>query len=110
MEARAAGVPEVRGRPAEPARAVHRQLAVARGEVERPGVGGGAEQLLDTQQTFRDRLRRDAARDGRDPGAWVTYHEYADAMHEFAMFDWHEPERSEAMRDFGVWIKGLFGE
>ncbi|KAI0312155.1 hypothetical protein OF83DRAFT_1067674 [Amylostereum chailletii] len=64
-------------------------------------VAGGAEQTLDAMITFRGRLLSGSGQ------TCVTYLEYADAIHDFLAFEWHGPERSQALKDVGAWLGSI---
>ncbi|KAI0030177.1 Alpha/Beta hydrolase protein [Vararia minispora EC-137] len=63
-------------------------------------VAGAAELTVVPMRTLRDRI---AAGGGAET---VAYREYDDMTHDFIAFDWCEPQRSEALGDFGRWLEG----
>lgn len=64
-------------------------------------VAGGAEYTLDPMHTVRERLSQDIGTDQ------VTFIEPPDALHDFLMVEWHEPERTDVLRELGTWFKTL---
>lgn len=69
-------------------------------------AGGGAEVLIDQIRTLKDRMVKDLGegngvqkRDGK-----VRYHEAPDAIHDYLVFPWHEPERSDTLRAIAEWV------
>lgn len=64
-------------------------------------VAGGAEMLLDSIRTLRDRMVEDMGSD-------CTYLEVPDAMHIFlSLGAWHEPEASQTYRKVAEWLSGV---
>ncbi|GBE78982.1 alpha/beta-hydrolase [Sparassis crispa] len=61
-------------------------------------VAGGAEMTLDPMRTLRDRMQEDMGT--RD----VTYIETPDATHDFFTASWHEPERTNTLREVADWV------
>ncbi|EIW51692.1 alpha/beta-hydrolase [Trametes versicolor FP-101664 SS1] len=57
---------------------------------------GGAEKILDDSLVVADRLKAD--------GVPVTVDVVPDAVHDFMVFTWHEPERTEALKRVGKWL------
>ncbi|TFK41377.1 Alpha/Beta hydrolase protein [Crucibulum laeve] len=53
-------------------------------------ISGGAEHTVDPMRTLRDRIVADTNMEN------VLYLEYEDAVHDFLIFTFHEPERSQA--------------
>ncbi|KAG9033479.1 hypothetical protein FRB95_014758 [Tulasnella sp. JGI-2019a] len=84
-------------------------------------VSGTAERILDeirvTQQRMVEdlncdegkgpdgKLMRSRRADGTFP--WVTYDEVPDALHDFLMFPWHQPEVNQTFRRIDAWIQSL---
>lgn len=62
-------------------------------------VAGGAERLLDDSTALVDRLRKDGVR--------VVQDIPPDAVHDFLVFTWHEPERTEVLKRVASWIDGI---
>lgn len=60
-------------------------------------VAGGAEVLYDQIITLRDRMVKDL-------GDQLTYHEMKDAVHDYLIFEWHEPERTETLKAIAKWV------
>jgi len=60
---------------------------------------GGDELALDSMRSLRDKMTmcNDEER--------IYYLEYPDAIHDFVLIPWHEPERSQALEDCTNWIK-----
>ncbi|KAG5648519.1 hypothetical protein DXG03_003130 [Asterophora parasitica] len=61
-------------------------------------VAGGAEVLYDQIITLRDRMANDLG-DNK-----VTYYEAKDGVHDYLVFEWHEPERSNTLRAIAKWV------
>lgn len=84
-------------------------------------VSGGAERILDEIRTMQQRMVEDLngkeekgadgqiVRSRRADGTfpWVTYDEVPDAMHDFLMFPWHQPETNQTFRRIDTWIQSL---
>lgn len=66
-------------------------------------VSGKMEVPLDNIRTLRDRMERDMG------AANIRYVEYADAMHDFTLLRFHEPERTQALVAATRWLKRIFG-
>ena len=64
-------------------------------------VAGGAEYTLDPMHMVRDRIAQDIGEDK------VTMIVPADALYDFLMAEWHEPERTEVLRELGAWVESL---
>ena len=64
-------------------------------------VAGEAEIALDSMRTFRDRVVADVGEER------VSYVETFGATHDFVGLSWCEPERTEALKAIGAWVKGL---
>ncbi|RPD64452.1 alpha/beta-hydrolase [Lentinus tigrinus ALCF2SS1-7] len=62
-------------------------------------TAGGAERLLDDSKVFVEKLRAD--------GVKVTEDFPPDAVHDFVVFRWHEPERTEVLKRVSKWIDGV---
>jgi len=62
-------------------------------------ITGGAEQTLDPMITVRDRIVADNGED------IMNYMEYPDATHDFLHATWHEPERTQALKDLRSWFE-----
>ncbi|KAG6849987.1 hypothetical protein H0H93_002777 [Arthromyces matolae] len=60
-------------------------------------VAGGAEILYDQIICLRKRMTRDL-------GDEVTYYEAEDGIHDYLVFEWHEPERSETLDAIAKWV------
>lgn len=65
-------------------------------------ISGGAEQTVDGMRTIRERLTVD------NGVAKIQYIEYPDAFHDFFVFPWHEPERSQGLREVSGWLEKVF--
>jgi len=77
-------------------------------------TGGGAEAFRDQIRAFKDRMIRDlgewgrAASDGeqgKERKGGVKYYEAPDAIHDYVMFPWFEPERSETLKAIALWVE-----
>ncbi|KAI0741967.1 alpha/beta-hydrolase [Daedaleopsis nitida] len=62
-------------------------------------VAGGAERLLDDSKALVEGLRAE--------GVKVTEDIPPDAVHDFVVMRWHEPERTEALQRVGKWIDAM---
>ncbi len=62
-------------------------------------IAGGAERLLDDSKAFVERLKAD--------GVSVTEDFPPDAVHDFLVFTWHEPERTEVLKRASKWIDSV---
>lgn len=60
-------------------------------------VSGGAEVLRDQIRVLYERMKKYM-------GDGVVYYEEPDAMHDFLVFDWYEPQRSNALNAVGQWF------
>ncbi|EGO00804.1 hypothetical protein SERLA73DRAFT_178747 [Serpula lacrymans var. lacrymans S7.3] len=65
-------------------------------------VAGGAELFRDQLRTLRNDMARDMG-EGDDTGQ-ISYYEAPDGIHVYAMFAWHEPERSDTLSAIAQWI------
>ncbi|THH26381.1 hypothetical protein EUX98_g7807 [Antrodiella citrinella] len=65
---------------------------------------GGTEVALDDKRMMRDRMIKDCGEE------IVTYLEYEDAAHDFIMFRFLEPERTQALDDIHNWLLKIFSE
>ncbi len=69
-------------------------------------IAGGAEILLDQIKSLHQRMVKDLGSGngvGENEGK-VRYLEAPDAVHDFIMFEWHEPERSSTLKEIADWI------
>ncbi|KAH8089934.1 alpha/beta-hydrolase [Cristinia sonorae] len=62
---------------------------------------GGAEMARDEKRTLRDRMIRDCGQDT------VTYLEYEDAVHDFILVTFFEPERTRGLDDIRNWLQKI---
>lgn len=69
-------------------------------------VAGGAELLYDSISTLRERMVRDLGEgDGVAPNdGKVRYYEAPDGVHDYLVFPWHEPERTDTYKELNKWI------
>ncbi|EAU91391.2 endoplasmic reticulum protein [Coprinopsis cinerea okayama7 len=70
-------------------------------------VGGGAEVLIDQIRTFKKRMVEDLGEGdgvGEEDGK-VRYHEAPDGIHDYLAFPWHEPERTDTIKEIVKWIQ-----
>jgi len=77
-------------------------------------VAGGAERILDEIRTLRDRMFKDLnwerpaeVEDEGEKMDWVTYDEVDDAVHDFLMFPWLQPEVNDTFRRISQWVANL---
>jgi acetyl esterase/lipase len=70
-------------------------------------IAGGAEILYDAIKTYKDRMVADLGEgNGVKPNEGkVRYHEAPDAIHDYLAFPWHEPERTDTLREINEWVK-----
>ena len=61
-------------------------------------VSGGAERVRDVVRTLKERMARDLGEDK------VTAYEAPDGIHDFLVFTWHEPERTEVLGLLSSWV------
>ncbi|KAF9465001.1 Alpha/Beta hydrolase protein [Collybia nuda] len=61
-------------------------------------VAGGAEVLLDQIRTFRERMAKDL------DDKHLKYVEAEDGIHDYLVFEWHEPERTDTLKQIGKWV------
>lgn len=69
-------------------------------------VAGGAEVLYDSINIFKDRMIKDLG-EGNDvePGEGkVRYFEAPDGIHDYLVFSWHEPERTDTLKEINRWV------
>ena len=64
-------------------------------------VAGGAEVLLDQIRTFKKRMVKDLGEEN------VKYHEAQDGIHDYLLFSWHEPERTNTFEEIAKWIREI---
>ncbi|KAF8183122.1 Alpha/Beta hydrolase protein [Pholiota molesta] len=69
-------------------------------------VSGGSEIIYDSILTLKRRMVEDLGEgDGVKPGEGkVHYHEAPDAIHDYLLFAWHEPERMDTYKAINKWI------
>jgi acetyl esterase/lipase len=65
-------------------------------------VNGGAERLYDSIVTLKKRMVADMG-EGDGEGQ-VTYYEAPDAVHDYLIFLWHEPERTDTLQAISKWV------
>ncbi|KDQ53621.1 hypothetical protein JAAARDRAFT_136948 [Jaapia argillacea MUCL 33604] len=63
---------------------------------------GGAEMLRDQIRTLRKKMVEDMG-EGEGKGQ-VEYYEAPDAIHDYLVFNWHEPERTETLKRIAEWL------
>ncbi|KZT40815.1 alpha/beta-hydrolase [Sistotremastrum suecicum HHB10207 ss-3] len=64
-------------------------------------TAGGGERLLDSIRTLDARMASDIGRES------VTYFQGLDAVHDFLIFSWTEPERTEALEACAHWFANI---
>lgn len=71
-------------------------------------VGGGAEVLIDSIRTLKDRMIKDLGEgNGVEEGEGkVRYYEVPDGIHDYIVFPWHEPERTNTLVEINKWVSG----
>ena len=70
-----------------------------KGFMETYVVAGGAERLLDDSKALIERMEADGVKVHADISP--------DAVHDFLIFKWHEPERTETLRRVCQWIDAM---
>lgn len=65
-------------------------------------VAGGAERLYDSIFTLKKKMVADMS-EGDGKGQ-VTYYEAPDAIHDYIIFAWHEPERTDTLKAIAKWL------
>jgi acetyl esterase/lipase len=70
-------------------------------------VVGGVEVLYDSIKTYKDRMVADLGEgNGVKPNEGkVRYIEAPDAVHDYLCFPWHEPERTDTLKEINEWVK-----
>ncbi|KAF8630640.1 hypothetical protein AX15_002791 [Amanita polypyramis BW_CC] len=69
-------------------------------------VAGGAEVLLDQIRALKQIMVNDLGEGNgvEENEGKVRYLEAEDAIHDYLIFDWHEPERSSTLKEIADWI------
>ncbi|PPQ63471.1 hypothetical protein CVT24_005128 [Panaeolus cyanescens] len=69
-------------------------------------IGGGAEIIIDSIRTLKERMVRDLGEGNgvREGEGKVRYLEAPDAVHDYLIFTWHEPERTQALKAINEWV------
>lgn len=62
-------------------------------------IAGGAERLYDDSRVLSEKLERD--------GVEVVFDVSKDAVHDFMVMTWHEPERTDVLKRVAVWLDGM---
>ncbi|KAF9012407.1 Alpha/Beta hydrolase protein [Cyathus striatus] len=71
-------------------------------------VAGGAEVILDQIRSLKVKMVKDLGEgNGRAGKGKVTYFEASDAIHDYLVFPWHEPERSNTLHEINRWISAM---
>jgi len=65
-------------------------------------IAGGAERLYDSIVTLKERMVADMG-EGDGEGQ-VTYYEAPDAVHDYLLFLWHDPERTDTLQAISKWL------
>ena len=63
---------------------------------------GGAERLYDSIVTLKEKMVKDMG-EGTGPGQ-VTYYLAPDAVHDYTVLLWYEPERTETLKAIANWV------
>ncbi len=61
---------------------------------------GGAENLLPQIRLLAERMKRDLGEEAR-------FHEAEDACHDFLLFSWQEPQRTDMLDAISLWVQSL---
>jgi len=69
-------------------------------------VAGGAEVLYDSIVVAKDRMVKDLGEgNGVKPDEGkVRFYVGADAVHDYLVFTWHEPERTKTFKEINKWL------
>ena len=69
-------------------------------------VGGGAEVLIDSIRTLRDRMIKDLGEGNgvKEDEGKVRYFEAPDGFHDYLAFPWYEPERTNTLIEINKWV------
>ena len=69
-------------------------------------VGGGAEVLIDSIRTLRDRMVKDLGEGNgvKEGEGKIRYLEVPDGFHDYLVFSWHEPERTSTLIEISKWV------
>ena len=69
-------------------------------------TGGGAEVLIDSIRTLRDRMVRDLGEGNgvKEGEGKVRYFEVPDGFHNYLAFAFHEPERTNTLVEINKWV------
>jgi acetyl esterase/lipase len=69
-------------------------------------VAGGAEILLDSIRTLRDKMIKELGEGNgtHDGEGKVRYFEAPDGIHDYLMFPWHQPEGDDTLNAISEWI------
>ena len=67
-------------------------------------ASGDAEICLDGIRLLRDRMVADLGKG--DTG--VTYHESVDSIHDYIFLEWHEPQRTQTLREIAAWLDRIY--
>ncbi|PFH50285.1 hypothetical protein AMATHDRAFT_145470 [Amanita thiersii Skay4041] len=69
-------------------------------------VAGGSEALYDQIVTLRNRMVRDIGEGegATDEEGKVKFYVAPDAVHDYLIFEWHEPERTATYKEINEWI------
>lgn len=68
-------------------------------------VAGGAEIMYDQIVTLKNRLIKDLGEDDGTAGEGkVRFYDAPDAVHDYLIFHWHEPERTQTLEAISEWL------
>ncbi|KAF8161172.1 Alpha/Beta hydrolase protein [Crassisporium funariophilum] len=69
-------------------------------------VGGGAEVLIDSIRTLKNRMIKDLGEGNgvKEGEGKVRYLEAPDGIHDYVIFPWHEPERTNTLKEINKWV------
>lgn len=69
-------------------------------------IGGGAEVIIDCIRTLKERMVKDLGEGNgvKEGEGKVRYLEAPDAIHDYLIFTWHEPERTQALKAINDWV------
>ncbi|KAF8183120.1 Alpha/Beta hydrolase protein [Pholiota molesta] len=63
-------------------------------------VAGSVEVLYDSIITLKERMTKDL-------GDQVRFFEAPDGVHDYIAFAWHEPDRTNTLKEINIWLKSL---
>jgi len=65
-------------------------------------TAGGCEMLHDQIETLKGKMVKEL---GERKEGGVEWHYQPEAIHDWLLFEWHEPERTETLKAIGAWLE-----